>query len=202
MIAITTIDYNDSLRKCKSGNVGAREDLFRHLRVRLLSILKYRLRGWPTEEIEDILQDTMTVLAEKLDQVESNPDLFALDILRNKIGNRVNRRRRRIEVSLHPTDSSDDREKGRDFDSATSLIASDTDLAGMESEDIAEAIRHAIWKLSPLCQALFAALLDNRSVADTWELMQHTEQGLPRSTFDKRLFDCRKKLRKLLAHTL
>jgi DNA-directed RNA polymerase specialized sigma24 family protein len=193
-----TPDFDEWLRASKSGDMAARERLFTHLQVRLRPVLKYRLRGWPVEELEDILQDTLLVVSEKLDQVESNPHYFALDVLRKKIGSSLTRRHRRIGQSIDPTGGGEHREND-EVASPAELPTHEMDLSALENADTAEAISRAIRKLSPLCQALFTALLENRSVAETWKLFSLTEQGLRRSTFDKRLFDCRRKLRQLLA---
>jgi DNA-directed RNA polymerase specialized sigma24 family protein len=194
-------DYNALFRACKSGDTAARESLFRHLQVRLRSILKYRLRGWPVEELDDILQDTMLVVTEKLDQVESNPHYYALDVLRKKIGSSISRRRRRVNLSIDPT-GGEEREDDGTAGGAVVLPGEEMDLTMLESAEIAAAIRRAIHHLSPLCQALFAALIENRSIAETWDLFSATESGLRRSTFDKRVFDCRRKLRRLLKGTI
>jgi hypothetical protein len=196
------IDYNGLLDGCKRGDPVARELLFEQLRVRLRPILKYRLRGWPTEELEDILQDSLTVVFEKLDQVESNPDRFALEVLRKKIGNSLMRHRRVTEVSMDSSDDRDDRDENKAAANRVALQDQDDNIAVLESEDIASAIRRAIRHLSPLCQLMLTALLENLSVAETWELMRTAQGNLQRSTFDKRLFDCRKRLRQLLAHKL
>lgn len=195
-------DFNALLRASKSGDTGARERLFRHLQVRLRPILKYRLWGWPVEELEDILQDALLVVAEKLDQVESNPHYFALDVLRKKIGGSISRHHRRVHLSIDPTGTDEERGERGAAASPAALPSHEIDVAALESADTAEAIRKAIGRLSPLCQALFTALLENRSVAETWELFGGTEKGLRRSTFDKRLFDCRRKLRQLLAGSI
>jgi RNA polymerase sigma factor (sigma-70 family) len=193
------IDYNQLLQELKSGNSAAREQLFEQLNVRLRSILKYRLRGWPIEELDDILQDTMLVLADKLDQVESNPDLFALTVLRNKIGNYISLHRRRVEISVDPTDCNSEKGESETVILSEKQSGNDDQLNRLVSSEIATTIRQAIRKLTPLCQALFAALFENLSVAETWELLHSVEKNLQRSAFDKRLFDCRSKLRKLLA---
>ncbi len=193
-------DYNTLLEDCRKGDSSARERLFGGLRVRLGLILKYRLRGWPAEDLDDILQETLMVVAEKLEHIESTPDLFALDVLRKKIGNRLASRQRKSVVSLAPSDGETESEAEVAYRHANQT--SDEEFALVESADIAEMIRRAIRRLSPLCQMLFAALLENLSVARTWELMHAAQGSLHRSTFDKRLFDCRKRLRQLLAHEL
>jgi DNA-directed RNA polymerase specialized sigma24 family protein len=194
-------DYNELLTRSKAGNAGARERLFRELQVRLRSILKYRLRGWAAEDIEDVLQDTLVVVSEKLNELESNPDYFALSVLRNKIGNVISRHRRRLEQSIDPTDYEDADDRGS---RKAGLVISNSqdDFRAVEDADVAQAIRVAVRQLSQICQALFTALLEQRTVAETWELFQAAETGLNRSAFDKRLFDCRRKLRRLLAGAL
>jgi DNA-directed RNA polymerase specialized sigma24 family protein len=191
-------DYNLLLQQIRHGDSDARERLFAQLEVRLRTILKYRLQGWPEEELDDVLQDTLLVVSEKLEQVESNPDHYALNVLRNKIGNRIVRRRRREYLSLDPTGSP---ERGDEDGGNTTMVLADpeSDFSAAPDHDTANRIRRAVGRLSPLCQALFTALLENLSVAETWEFFGRAETGLQRSTFDKRLFDCRRKLRQLVA---
>jgi DNA-directed RNA polymerase specialized sigma24 family protein len=195
-------DYNDLLEKCKCGDAGARERLFYVLQVRLRSILKYRLRGWATDELDDILQDTLTVMAERLMLIESNPQLFALAILRNKIGSRLLRHRRRIHLTIDPTGSRGDDDTDNGPSDVAVIASPDDSSAEMQDNETADLLRRALRQLSPLCQTLFVALLENRSVAETWDLFRTTEVTLSRSTFDKRLFDCRRKLRQLTARSL
>ncbi len=140
------------------------------------------------------------VVADKLEHIESNPDLFALDVLRKKIGNRLSSRQRKSLVSLESSDG--ERESETETANWLTAHAPDEEIARVESADMAEVIRKAIRRLSPLCQLLFAALLENLSVAETWETMHAAQGNLQRSAFDKRLFDCRRKLRQLLAHEL
>jgi DNA-directed RNA polymerase specialized sigma24 family protein len=193
-----TPDVNSLLINSKRGDSAAREELFRHLHVRLRMILKYRLRGWPAEDLDDVLQDTLTVVAERLLEIEAYPDIFALHVLRNKIGNRISVRRRRTYVSLHPTG-------GDDLDAQSDAAVSGLSRAApaeLEHDpainETAEAVRRAVHLLSPLCQALIVALLERRSVSETWEYFYDADHSLKRSTYDKRLFDCRRKLRQLL----
>jgi DNA-directed RNA polymerase specialized sigma24 family protein len=195
-----TPNCNDLLRRCKANDNAAREQLFGHLHVRLRTILKYRLRGWPTEELDDILQDTLVVVSERLSQLESNPDHFALEVMRNKIGNRI-ARRRRVFLPTDPTGGGEEPDSDRNDKLLITVESTDDNYSGVEYRETADAIRKAIPQLSTLCQALFTALLENRSVAETWELFSITQRDLSRSTFDKRLFDCRRKLRQLVPRT-
>lgn len=197
------VNYNEMLDRYRNGETAAREQLFSVLQVRLSAILKYRLRGWPADDLDDILQDTLAVVIERLDRIESNPDLFALEVLRRKIGNSLARHGRRIGVSVEvdPPDETGRPAVSNPADRAALSVQEDiTDR--LESDEMAEAIYRAIRRLSPLCRTLFAALLEYRSVSETWKLVQTADHGLKRSAFDKRLFDCRRKLRRLMAPTL
>lgn len=193
-------DYTTLLHQANQGDPAARERLFTLLEVRLRTILKYRLQGWPPEELEDVLQDTLLVVSEKLPQLESNPDYFALNVLHHKIGSRIIRRRRRTFLSLNPTGTPEP--AGAEGESGSLVLADpESDFTIAQDSDAALTIRRAIGRLSPLCQALFTALLENLSVAETWEYFSRSEAMLQRSTFDKRLFDCRRKLRQLVARS-
>jgi RNA polymerase sigma factor (sigma-70 family) len=193
-------EYDDLLNRSKRGDLEAREQLFRQLQVRLRSILKYRLWGWSRDELEDILQDTVLVVTEHLNEVESHPDRYALQVMRNKIGNRI-ARHRRVHISIDPTGSTSDQDDDSISNAAAVIASPDTGIAEVEDADLADRIRTAIKQLSPMCQVLFTALLENRSVADTWDFFRTVQKDLHRTTFDKRLFDCRRRLRQLLGST-
>ena len=81
-----TVDWNGLLAKAKSGDQGSVDQLYKELNVRLQSVIQYRLWGWSKEDLDDIVQNTLMVFCEKLNQIESNPHYFALNIMRNKVG--------------------------------------------------------------------------------------------------------------------
>ena len=72
----------------------------------------------------------------------------------------------------------------------------------IETSELVQRIRQAIHKLSPICQALFLAMLEGRNINEVWELAVATDSRLTRSTFDKRLFDCRKRLRAIVGENI
>jgi DNA-directed RNA polymerase specialized sigma24 family protein len=141
---------------------------------------------------------TLALVVERIATIESNPHLYALQILRNKIGDHLRTRSRRLEQTLNVTDSDEFEKAG----TAGEAILADPEATSfqtrIETLEIVERIRQAIHKLSPICQALFLALLEGRTINEVWELTESTEPKLSRSTFDKRLFDCRKRLRTLV----
>ena len=162
-------DWDTLLDDCRHGDARAREQLFSFLRVRLLSIAQYRLRGVSTEVIEDLVQNTLTLVVERIAAIESNPHLYALQTLRNKIGDFLRSRARRVEQSINVT--------GGDGDESADL--QDVSLAdpdsvsfetGVENAEIVAVIRRAVHRLTPICLALFAALLEDRSVSEFWDL--------------------------------
>lgn len=191
-------DWDELLDACRRDDRNAREELFSALRVRLLTVAQYRLRGTSSELLEDLVHGTLTLVVERIATIESNPHLYALQILRNKIGDHLRTSGRRLEQSLNPTDWDDAEESGN----TASVTLADPDATSfekrVETSEIVEKIRRAIHKLSPICQALFVALLEGRTINEVWELAESTNSRLSRSTFDKRLFDCRKRLRALV----
>ena len=195
-------DWNTLLEGCHRDDPVAREHLFAGLRVRLLTIAQYRLRGISVGTLEDLVQGTLEVVVERIGTIESNPHLYALQILRNKIGDHLRTRSRRHEQTLNPTDWEDSDQPG----TTEGLTLADPDAAGFETrvekQEIVDRIRHAIGKLSPICKALFLALLEGRAINEVWELAAAADTRLTRSTFDKRLFDCRKRLRALVGDVI
>jgi RNA polymerase sigma factor (sigma-70 family) len=196
------LDWNGLLDACRLNDAFAREQLFKALRVRLVTITQYRLRGVSKEVIEDLVQNTLTLVIERITAIDSNPQLYALQILRNKIGDHLRGRARRTDQSLSPTGYDAGDEPGEIQDTTLADPESVAFETHVESAEIVQTIRRAIRKLTPICQALFAALLEQRSINEVWELAQETEPGLNRSAFDKRLFDCRKRLRVLIGNAL
>ena len=144
---------------------------------------------------DDILQNTLLVVAEKLDQPDLNPPRFALTVLRNKIGDalRAHQAGGRRMQSMDARNEDDDRPHVPGF-AAENPDPGDT----IDHERLTARIRDAIKKLSKFCQAFFLAAMEGREVGEVWELAIQLEPNLKRSAFDKRIFDCRQRLRKEL----
>ncbi|TKJ36567.1 hypothetical protein CEE37_14905 [candidate division LCP-89 bacterium B3_LCP] len=200
LAVIEETNWNNLLKKVRRGDQSAKDDLFRKLAVRLHPIIKYRLRGQSSEDIEDILQDTMVIFSEKINLIESDPDTYVLQILRNKIGNFYQRMRRRKNVTIQ-TDSQAEIHHRASFREriVTTIKEKSSFLAEIESEDLSNYIRTAIKRLPVFCQTFFLAILDGRRVQEVWELYRKLEPELQRNAFDKRVFDCRKKLMDLVS---
>ena len=196
------LDWNALLKACRHDDTVAREQLFSALRVRLLMIAQYRLRGVSTEVIEDLVHITLSVVIERIATIESNPHLYALQILRNKIGDYLRGRARKSEQTLSATGAEDGDGSGDIQNAVLADPGATSFVTRVENIDIVQIIRRAIRQLTPICQALFLALLEERSVNEVWELAQTSEPKLARSTFDKRLFDCRKRLRVLVGNAV
>jgi len=195
-------DWNALLNACRHGDNDSREQLFSALRVRLLTIAQYRLRGTSTEQLEDLVHGALAVVVERVATIESNPHLYALQILRNKIGDHLRAKGRRLEQPLNVTGSDDSDEAGVPAGMTLADPEATEFQTRIETTEVVERIRQAIHKLSPICQALFLALLEERTINEVWELTESTEPKLSRGTFDKRLFDCRKRLRALVGENV
>jgi DNA-directed RNA polymerase specialized sigma24 family protein len=181
------------LKLARASDPVAREELFKALEVRLRPVVQYRLRGWSDQAHREILQATLAVVFMKLNEIDDNPDHFALSVLRNKIGDALRSKSRHAYLS----------EESQRSDVISDLPSPDSDFTKrLEKNDLIRAIRSVIHKLPVLCQSLFTGMLEHRSIIEIWELHSSIDPTLSRSTFDKRIFDCRKKLRTLMAEYL
>jgi DNA-directed RNA polymerase specialized sigma24 family protein len=143
---------------------------------------------------DDILQNTLLVVAEKLEQPDMNPPRFALTVMRNKIGDAL-----RAQASGRRVESMDESPDDSDRAPVPGFAAENPDPADtIDRGMLAVRIRTVITKMSKFCQAFFLAALEGREIGEVWELATATEPQLKRSAFDKRIFDCRQRLRKEL----
>jgi RNA polymerase sigma factor (sigma-70 family) len=199
------VEQSDFLRLTRSaqgGDAAALNELCRELVVRLRAIVKHKIWWWSAQDQEDALQATLIVFVEKLPQIRDNPCAFAAQILSNHIGNEIQKRRRRQEVSISSEMGSGDEDDGGGHSLALErLYASDDDPErAVESRDQFDRVLRAIEKLKPFCRAVFKGMIEELYVGEIWETIQRAEPGLTRSAFDKRIYDCRKRLQKLVAH--
>lgn len=131
--------------------------------------------------------------------VESNPHKYAFAILRNKIGDAQRSHQKRRENPLQVDqrhDSSLEVPLNKLVINPTG--AEDDALAELERKDLTDHVREAIKKLPLFCRTFFLAILEGRSIKELWRLSKELEPGLRRSAFDKRIFDCRRKLKELM----
>lgn len=82
---------DELLRGAQKGNTYCREELARQIVLRLWLIAQCRLRGYSTEQGEELIQNALLTFWERLDRIRDNPDLYAYIILRNKIGDLIRR---------------------------------------------------------------------------------------------------------------
>ncbi len=86
---------NRLLADAQQGDRAARERLLAELRPRLLLVARVRLRDTLREQAEDVVQETLIVVTERLAVISDRPDRYALAVLRNKIGHVYRSRQRR-----------------------------------------------------------------------------------------------------------
>ena len=197
MAEVEPIDWDGLLKRAQAGDAGSQNDLCGKIKVRLGPILQYRLWGWPPEEYEDILQDTLVVFLQKLDQIDSNPHRYALEILRYKIGDALRTHKRGIAQGSYEGHAPVEEVPVKEMAGNTAQARGDF-TGELEAKDLADYIREVIKKLSLFCQTFFLAILEDRTIGEVWQLSQEVEPNLHRSAFDKRIFDCRRRLRKLI----
>lgn len=192
-------DWNDLLKLARAGDREGQRQFFTKLAVTLRPIVQCRLRGWPREDQEDVLQETLITVAQKLDTVRSNPHKYAAVVLRNKIGDALRARSGRIRLSL---DSAPELGAGsiwQEVEQILSQTRGDEDaLTQVELSERLERIKSAIKRLSSFCQAFFLGVMEQRKTGELWELFKASNPGLKRNAFRKRIFDCRMKLKSIL----
>jgi RNA polymerase sigma factor (sigma-70 family) len=185
------IPWNNLLWAAKTGDSSAKSLLFRELEVRLRLIVEYRLYASPKDHLDDIVQDCLVVLAEKFGEIERDPHRYALTILKNKSLHYLRARYQNRTEALDEGDCS-----------IGSVSRHDARGGGLheivEASDSLEHVKQAIAKLSPLCRRIFLRILEGKPLSEVWAEIREEEPSLKRATFDKRVFDCRARLRSLV----
>lgn len=99
-------DLQDLWRRASNGDIAAQNDLFREMSVRILPIAKHWC--WrKSQDPHDLVQETVVVLLQKLEEDVENPMAYARMIMRNLFGNILNKKENTTtKVSL---DASNDR---------------------------------------------------------------------------------------------
>lgn len=192
--------WSELLRGAQAGQTLAREELCRELTVRLRQVVKHRVWDWPRQDQEDLVQDCLVTFLQKLDQVNSSPQGYACEILRYKIGNALQRKSAYVHIQ---TDKQND---SNALNAAPALTQRPEDTDGfvteIERRDSTKRIADAIERLPDFCRNLFLGLLQEKSVLELWTFFRSREPELQRSAFDKRIFDCRRRLRLLIGDSI
>ena len=160
-------------------------------------LTKYRLWGWPEQDREDIVQDCLCTFLQKIDLIETDPQVYACEILRHKIGNAL-QRRKILNVPLQSGTQGNSGLMPSLDDSAFHADTGDDFATRLESCERLEKVAESISRLPDFCRYFFLGLLEGRPIRELWMLFTQREPQLQRSAFDKRVFDCRKRLRQLV----
>ena len=190
---------NQLLTQAKRGDRAALDGLCHALEERLRVIIQSWLWRWSRPDREDILQDTLLIIVEKYDKIEDNPHQFALQVMRNKVGDALRHARA---VGMVSVNFSGGVESGSAAVSESAAL-SEADPEGtyggrIDGSAMLEDIHAAIVHLPRFCKLFVVAMLEGKAVSEVWELAQHAEPRLTRSAFDKRIFVCRRQLREVI----
>lgn len=189
------IQLTDLLNKAKSGNREATEDFCRVIQVRLAEIAKHKVWWLPQEDREDLVQSAIITILEKLATIDTNPAAFALQVFRNLTGNLIQARNRRKNVSIKDDVTRTDSTDPADLESGVILSGESDPESSYHARLELQSVVAAFEKLSDFCRLFFKGVIANYSVGELFETAVRREPNLSRSAFDKRVFDCRKKLR-------
>jgi DNA-directed RNA polymerase specialized sigma24 family protein len=189
-------DLDLLLKRAKSGDQTGMDELCGVVRVRLMGLVRFKVRGWSREDHEDLVQETLAILIRDLHKIENNPLAYAHAILQKRVWNEMDRARRTREVSLD--DRTSETDAGQSGASANERLLHDhsADVADeVERRIRVERVWLAVQSLShDFCRPLLTAIMEGYEIGELWERFRKLEPGLTRNTFYKRVFDCRRRL--------
>lgn len=193
------IKWNNLLKRTKSGDAQAHDELFGELTVTLRPFLELRLRGYSREDKEDVLQETLIIFGQKLGRIKDNPHKYALQILRNKIGHMYRDRTSKVKLSLDSNNPYPHGLKKVIEKCLDNYKSSDELLDEIVKKEQIDQLQKAIGNLPDFCRSLFITILKGYDREELWRKYKSSLPKLNRNAFRKRIFDCRKKLIELLA---
>ncbi len=190
------VAHRELLELAKRGDEEAMNTLCAYLRTLLWPILCSRLSGRPREDREDVLQATLLTFCERLPEIRDSALSYAYVIMRNKIGNLLQRDQKARSAAAGRFNASSNK-KGMRLDDAAAGHDSDPANRTLVLEQ-AERLMSAMSSLQSFCRIIFSGLLSGRSLKEIWEDISQVDPKLKRGTFDKRVFACRRKLRSVI----
>ncbi len=166
----------------KAGDAAAEDRLFSLLERSFLLVAKYRIRN--LEDAEDIVHDALGTALCKYKSAELAKGFlpWAFLVLRNKIGNYYMKKARCNLRTFDPTDSN------TSWQPVSGIITPDRFVELMELE---ERLKQAISRMEEPCRKILSLLLTRAPRSE----IQREFPGIPMSTVDTRIHNCRKKLR-------
>jgi DNA-directed RNA polymerase specialized sigma24 family protein len=192
------------LHRAKSGDEAGLGELCDVVRVRLMGLVRFKVRGWSREDHEDLVQDTLSIFVRDLSKIDHSPLTYAYAVLQKRIWNELDKARRNREVSLD--------NRLRETDSSHSANANDGQLLRDDSADVADEVERKIkmervWQAiqslnHEFCKPLLTAIMEGYEIGELWERFSALDPHLNRNTFYKRVFDCRKRLWAVLGGVL
>lgn len=192
-------DWITLLEGVKAGDKTSQTQFYTDLAVTLLPIVQSRLRGWSSVTHQDVLQETLITVSQKLKDINTQPHHFAAGILRNKIGDLLRSGKRRKTVSIDQHEVNGDQPLQFAIEQALQQSSpSENPLSRLESKDHLNFVVRSIKRLSTFCRQVFTSILKGEEISEIWEELKQTEPELKNSTFRKRIFDCRMRMKQLL----
>ena len=189
--------WDDLLRRTKAGDLEAQNEFYNKLAVTLRPFLESRLRGYPREDKEDVLQEILVVFGQKLNSIRDNPHKYGMKILRNKIGHALRRHNPDRRLSIDDAQISPALKQAIEL--GLSRFGSEHDLLDeLTKREEIERIQKAIENLPDFCRNFFVGILEGRNRKELWRFFKASFPELNRGTYRKRIYDCRRRLIELL----
>ena len=167
--------------------------------VRLQQDPQFSKQGWGSEIDDDLFQDACEVFINKMDtEIENNPYLYFRQIIKFKIQDKINTRkkmRERIDDSVHLSHSQDEDDYSNSESYDIPYIDNFTDRVA--DRDLLDYILDAINELSEFCQRFFKALYRNEN-EKLWRINARLELKISDAALNTRIHRCRYSLREFM----
>jgi DNA-directed RNA polymerase specialized sigma24 family protein len=197
------VDWEDLLRRTKSGDEEAREKLFLCLRERLRRLARSILWSWSDADIDDLIHDTLEVIHNKLALIESRPQAFAGRTMQHKIWAALQKKKiPRSKKTKEEGESSFPIDRVIPLSLMGDLAGDSTIEAQVIQGDLIKHIQNAVAKLGKFCQQFFCYAIENEDAADAFKDLSDRYPNLSRSAFDTKVFRCRHELKAKLSEVL
>jgi DNA-directed RNA polymerase specialized sigma24 family protein len=182
------MDLQYLLDAAKVGDQQALGELLKEINIRTRPVATFRLQGSLASRVDDVMQEMNIIFYRDLHKIKDHPVRFVRKILIYLILNEY--RRNRL------TGFDDPNESGIPL---VQTLRSEIDIEwAYEHKELHERIVKAYRRLTEKCSVIIGGLIQGNNIQETFQKVLMREPDLKRNSFDQRVFQCRKQLRRLL----
>ncbi|MCB9367156.1 MAG: hypothetical protein H6508_08260 [Calditrichaeota bacterium] len=179
------LNIDEVFTLARDGDASALDEYCKRVRPGLIQIASFQIYDITREEAEDLAHETLAVFVQKYQEVTTSSTAYLRSILYNNMKN-----------FLRGQIKSRQREVTSNGGTYTHNVRSSEHE--VEKRELLERAEQTISGMSEPCKTLLIGLIEGYKVKELWERMLELEPNLRRSTFDRRLYVCRRRLWELL----